>query len=388
MSDSRARVASLALRDFRSFERLELDVPPAGFVLVGENGAGKTNLLESVYYLSLLRSVRGARDVDVVRFGADGFFVEARVCVNESHVVSVGFERQGRKKRVRRDGAVLERLSDALGALPAVMFSPGDVALVSGAPSARRRFLDIMLALSSRGYLHALQQYRAALDRRNAALRDSARLGARGTAGIEVWEPALVEHGAHLWQARRAWVASVASRFTDRCAAIGERGVVELRYRSALESPDGGLPAAPTAALAAALAAALTAALAARRASDLRQGITQVGPHRDDLLMLLDHRDLRTFGSAGQQRTAAIAMRALEAETLRNACAAAPVFLLDDPFAELDAGRSQRVLSLLGDVGLGQTILAVPRESDIPRELTSLPRFRVAGGRVHRGATA
>src|SRR3989338_7941458 len=220
--DAHARVASLALRDFRSFDHLELEVPDAGLVLIGENGAGKSNLLESVYYLSLLRSGRGARDVDVVRFGCDGFFVEAQVCVAESHVMSVGFERQGRRKRVRRDGAVQERLSDALGALPAGMFSPGDVALVSGAPAARRRFLDIMLALSSRGYLNALQQYRGALDRRNAALRDATRPGggARAKAGIEAWEPALAEHGAYLWQARRAWVATVASRYAERCAAI------------------------------------------------------------------------------------------------------------------------------------------------------------------------
>jgi DNA replication and repair protein RecF len=120
----------------------------------------------------------------------------------------------------------------------------------------------------------------------------------------------------------------------------------------------------------------------------MRNGMTQVGPHRDDVDLLLDGRDLRTFGSAGQQRTAAITLRTLEAETLRDACAAAPVFLLDDPFAELDAARAERVLALLGDIGLGQTILAVPRETDIPRELTSLPRAIVSPGVVRAEWTA
>jgi DNA replication and repair protein RecF len=363
-------IASLSLKDFRNFERLELQVPASGFVLVGENGQGKTNLFESVYYFSLLRSMRGARDVDVTRFGARGFYLEASICTPQVHQLAVGFERQGRRKRVRRDGVVLERLSDAFGALPAVMFSPEDVEIVAGAAAARRRFLDIMLALSSRGYLHALQQYRAALERRNAALRDVARAGGRATTSIEVWEPALAEQGARLVRARRAWVKQVAERFAEWCARVGERGKVALRYETAIDVN------------AESVEQAIADALAGKRQSDLRYGLTQAGPHRDDLTMLLDDRDLRVFGSAGQQRTAAIVLRTLEADTLRESHDTSPVFLLDDPFAELDERRAGRVLALLQDVGVGQVILAVPRDSDIPAELTALPRCRVENGRV------
>jgi DNA replication and repair protein RecF len=371
MADPQARIVALSLRDFRNFERLEMDFPAEGLAVVGDNGQGKTNLLEAAYYLSLLRSVRGARDADVVRFDAGGFFIESRVCAPDGHDLSIGFERAGRRKRVRRDGAVVERLSDALGTLPAVMFSPADVELVSGSPSARRRFLDIMLALSSRGYLHALQRYRAALERRNAALREAARNAvASASAAIEVWEPPLAEHGAMLIRARRAWVKQIATRFAERCAAIGERGEVELRYETSVN------PNAES------LEQVLGDALAARRTHDLRYGLTHIGPHRDDLSLSLDRRELRAFGSAGQQRTAAFALRTLEAETLRDARGASPVFLLDDPFAELDAGRAARVLGLLRDVGLGQTVLAVPRDSDIPAELTALPRYRVERGRI------
>lgn len=367
MDGSHARIASLALKDFRNFERLELELPAEGFAVVGENGQGKTNLLEAAYYLSLFRSVRGARDIDVVRFGAAGFFVDARVRAPDAREISIAFERASRKKRVRRDGAVVERLSDALGALPAVMFSPGDVDLVAGAPAARRRFLDIMLALSSRGYLHALQLYRAALERRNAAIRDSAK---GKPSAIDVWESPLATHGAALVRSRRSWVKQVAERLAERCSFIGERGSVELRYETSVNAN------------AESVELALAEALAVKRESDLRFGLTQVGPHRDDLVMLLNGHDLRTFGSAGQQRTAAIALRTLEAETLRDAREASPVFLLDDPFAELDARRAERVLALLTEIGLGQTLLAVPRESDIPAELIRLPRFRVANGRV------
>ncbi|HMC56077.1 MAG TPA: DNA replication and repair protein RecF [Gemmatimonadaceae bacterium] len=368
---SRAGIASLSLQNFRNFERLGLDIPREGLVIVGDNGQGKTNLLEAVYYLSLFRSTRGARDTDVTRFGAAGFFVEASVCTPEPHEVSVGFERNGRRKRVRVDGVVIERLSAALGTLPAVMFAPGDVEIVAGGASARRRFLDIMLALSSRGYLRSLQQYRAALERRNAALRDAAR---RGTGApldaIAVWEPALAEHGARIARARRMWVGQVTERFAERCVAIGERGRAEIRYAANVEVN------------AESLEGAIAEALANRRALDARLGVTHAGPHRDDLSLTLDGRDLRTFGSAGQQRTAAIALRTLEAETLRDAREAAPVFLLDDPFAELDDRRASRVLGLLGDIGIGQAILAVPRDAEIPGELTRLPRCRVAAGVV------
>lgn len=373
MVDPRARIVSLSLKDFRNFEQLELEFPEAGLVVLGENGQGKTNLLESAYYLSVLRSVRGTRDADVVRFGANGFFLDASLCAPDARELSVGFERASRRKRVRRNGAVLDRLSDALGTLPAVMFSPGDVEVVAGAASARRRFFDIMLAVSSRGYLNALQQYRAALDRRNATLRDAARNATPArSASIEVWEAPLAEHGARLVRARRAWVKQVGRRFAERCTAIGERGQVELRYETTV------------AANAESVELSLAEALAAKRSSDLRYGLTQVGPHRDDLSMTLDGRELRTFGSAGQQRTAAIALRTLEAETLRESCGASPVFLLDDPFAELDERRATRVLALLREVGIGQTVLAVPRDSDIPAELTDLARIRVVAGRVTR----
>lgn len=375
MADSRASVGALSLRNFRNFERLELEFPEAGFVLVGENGQGKTNLLESVYYLGLLRSARGTRDSDVVRFGAESFYLEAELRAPGPTQLAVGFERASRRKRVRRNGAVVDRLSDALGTLPVVMFSPEDVELVAGSPSARRRFLDIMLALTSRGYLNALQQYRGALDRRNATLRDAMRHPSRAGM-IEAWEPALVEQGATLVRARDAWVRRTAARFSERCRAIGERGRVELRYAACVD-PE-----------AADIEQALARAIAARRSTDLRLGLTQAGPHRDDLTMLLDERDLRAFGSAGQQRTAAIALRTLEAETLREARRASPVFLFDDPFAELDAQRAARVLSLLDEVGLGQTVLVVPRESDVPPELTSLRRFQVSAGTIQERSRA
>ena len=379
---SRVVLERLAVRDFRNIAHLDLRPPAEGLVVVGENGHGKTNLLEAIHYLALMRSVRGARDADLVRFGAAGFHIAAEVALDRRREIAVGFERQGKRKRVRLDGTEAARLSDALGALPSVMFSPRDVDLVAGAPSERRRYLDVALALTSRPYLVALQRYRAALAHRNAALREAARSG-RGDARIAVWEAPLAEHGAALLAARVAWVSESAPRFAERCASIGERAPVRMRYATPLlaRATGAGTPAAGREADDRhAIAETLLAALAAGRSHDVRRGVTQAGPHRDDLELTIDGRELRTFGSAGQQRTAAIALRMLEAETLRASVGRAPVFLLDDPFAELDARRAHRILELLARSGLGQVVLTVPRASDIPAELTSLERLTIRDG--------
>jgi DNA replication and repair protein RecF len=371
---------SLALRDFRNLPRVDLTFPAAGVAIVGENGQGKSNLLEAIYYLHLLRSVRGARDVDVVRFGAAGFHIAARTEGGLNHELSAGFERQGKRKRVKLDGGEPQRLSDALGALPCVLFSPADVDLVAGAPSARRRYLDILHALSSRPYLSALQRYRHALAQRNAALRDAFRnSGPKSEQRVAVWEAPLAEHGAVLWRERVTWSDRASGRFAAMCAAIGERLPVGMRYATALE---------PASLATADIAAALASSLADKRSLDIRRGLTHSGPHRDDLALTLDGRELRAFGSAGQQRTAAIALRLLEGETLRDRLGAAPLLLLDDPFAELDVRRSARILELLAEQGMGQTLLTVPRESDIPPALTQLARWSIAEGVVLTGDAA
>jgi DNA replication and repair protein RecF len=362
---SRQWLRRLDVRDFRNLAHAELTTPADGIAVIGDNGQGKSNLLEAIYYLHLLRSARGARDVDVVRFGAPGFHIRAAA----DHAVAVGFERVGRRKRVTVDGAAPPRLSDALGAVPCVLFSPADVELIRGAPGERRHYIDVVLGVTSRPYLRALQSYRPALAQRSAALRTGDRHAAAA------WDPILAEHGATLVRARAVWLACVADAVGRVAAEIGEPGAVELTYAS--QFADAADPAA-----------AILAALGQSRAADLKRGITHVGPHRDDLRIFLDGHDLRTFGSAGQQRTAAIALRIVEASTLRDHVGAAPLFLLDDPFAELDERRAHRILAVLQGHGIGQTFLAVPRASDIPPEMTQLERWSISDGVLRRVAAS
>ena len=361
-------VRHFTVRNFRNITCADLDLPDDGIALVGDNGQGKTNLLEAVAYLALFRSVRGVRDRELLRHDTAAFHVAATATHARAARVSVGVSHAG-EKRVTLDDVEAPRLSDALGAVSSVCFSPADVSLVNGSPGERRRFLDIALALSARRYLSALRLYRAALARRNAALRRST----HGDSAVAAWEPALAEHGAVLLAERAGWVERVAPEFARLCALIGERAPVTLSYHSAVAAS-----AAP-----AEYRDALERALARGRAQDVRRGVTQAGPHRDDLLLRLDGRDLRLVGSAGQQRTAAIALRLLEAATLREESGAQPVLLLDDPFAELDRERAACVLALLDERcarGEGQTVLCVPRADDIPAAFTRLERWHVMAG--------
>jgi len=368
--ENRIRLKKISIRDFRNLERVDLELPAEGAVIVGDNGHGKTNLLEAIYYLQIMRSIREARDQDLTRFDSAGFHIAAQANTPEAHDISVGFDRIARRKKVTANGSEVRRLSDALGALPAVMYSPRDLELVSGPPSERRRYLDLVLALTDRKYLNALQHYRANLIRRNAALRNAVRRGSmRDDQQISVWEPALAEHGSVLIEARARWVSEAAPKFTELAQRIGESGEARMHYASPFAESEARYDV-------------LLAAYEEKRPLDLRRGLTHVGPHRDDLELTVDGRDLRLFGSAGQQRSASIGLKMLEAETLREHAGAEPLLLLDDPFAELDIHRAGKILMMLEERGRGQTILVVPREADIPPGLMRLDRLQIKNGVV------
>ncbi|MBX9929536.1 MAG: DNA replication and repair protein RecF [Gemmatimonadaceae bacterium] len=362
---ARVELERIALRDLRNIARADLVIPPDGIAVVGDNGEGKTSLLEGIAFLHALRSFRGARDRDLVRFDAPASHITIDARGATARCVGVGIDRSGVKK-ISIDGVVTKRLTDALRAIPSVTVAPRDVALIEGGPGERRRFLDILLALTSPSYLGALRQYRAALARRNAALRDAVRR--RGRYGDAApWEPAMAQHGAAIVAQREAWARQWAPEFARLCARIGETSDAALAYDATV--PTTG-----------AIEGALREAFASQRETDARRGVTQTGPHRDDLALSLGGRPWRVVGSAGQARTAAIALRLLELHTMHEAHGALPVLLLDDPFAELDRARAEQVLALLSERGTAQVICCVPRADELPAEFTRLARWRVAGG--------
>jgi DNA replication and repair protein RecF len=370
-------LSRLHLRDYRNFADQSLELPAQGVAIVGDNGQGKTNLLEAIYYLEIFRSFRGAADEQVVRFGADVFRVEGtlRDEAGRERTVAAAFDRRRHKKKVTLGGAEPERLADALGQVGAVIFSPSDVELIAGGPGGRRRFLDIVLSLAEPGYVAALQRYRQTLHQRNTLLRKGA-----PAAQVEAWDPPLVAAGSRVVEARARWVAERAAGFArhyDRVSR-GQPGAVEL-----VPSVDlaGEAPAA------AEVAASFREALGRSGERERRRGMTLIGPHRDDLRFTTlgpdgQTLDLRTFGSGGQQRTAAIALRMVEAETIQDTRGRESLILLDDVFAELDPGRSQRILEWIDGEQQAQVILTSPKPTEVAIHGNSLPRWTMRSGSV------
>ncbi len=369
-------LSELELRNFRNLSEQKLDLPAGGVAIIGENAQGKTNLLEAIYYLETFRSFRGARDERLVAFGEDYFRVVARLegaGEGAGTEVAAAFQNRGKRKKISIDGQEPERLGDGIGRVSAVVFSPADVALVSGGPGDRRRFLDIVLSLNVKGYLPALQRFRQVLAQRNAALKDGT-----GPEAVRAWDRGLVESGSRVLAERLRWVEERVGTYAGYFRRISGAQEGRVRYLPGLKLD--GIQGEEG------IAETYRRSLAESRDRERRFGSTVVGPHRDDLLLTGEEggqeRDLREFGSGGQRRTAALALRLVEAATIREARRQEPVVLMDDVFAELDPGRSERVLALMEEEETGQVLLTAPKESDIRLRRDSLPRWRIRAGRL------
>lgn len=350
----------LVVRAFRNLVALDLGIPAAGMALIGRNGQGKTNLLEAIYYPVTLRSFRGASDAELAAFGGTGFRLHSWHDGAGCGEVEVAYATSPARKQVACDGIDEPVLARAIGRWLAVVFVPGDVALAGGPATERRRYLDRMLSLADGRYLHALTRYRHALAQRNAALR-------QGRSDVaQACEVPLAQHGAVLVRARAAWCEASAPSYAAELAGLGEGVEVSLAYRGRAELAD---------------TEAWPAAFRERAARDGARGLTSVGPHRDDVALLLEGRALRTFGSTGQLRSAAIALKLLELETLRAARATEPALVLDDVFAELDGERQRRLAARLGGGSVRQCFVSAPRADELPPGL-GLPRADVEAGTV------
>jgi DNA replication and repair protein RecF len=351
------RIRQLVARGYRNLADLDREAPEAGLVLLGANAQGKTNLLEAIYYPVLFRSFRGAADGQVLR-DPRGFAVELHISGGTARTVGAAYS--ARKKRITVNGEEVSRLADSVGNWLAVAFLPADVGLASGAAAERRQYLDRVLSLSDRRYLRALTGYRAALMQRNSALRQGRSDVARA------FNRALAVAGAVLVRSRLEWVAQAAGQFASELEALGERGNATLRYQGRGELADP---------------AAWDEVLAQSLADDCARSATTAGPHRDDLFLEVGGRRLRDYGSTGQQRSAAIALKLIEINSLRIARDTEPALLLDDVFAELDAERQSRLARRLLDSADRQVFITSPRRDELPKNL-ELPVWTVEDGKV------
>ena len=342
------RVARVTLQDFRNYRRAETELAPGLTVVTGLNGAGKTNLLEAVYFGCTARSPRTSNERELVRRKASA----ARVAVHtaaegETHLVEVGLA-PGEPKRMRVDGAVVDNLSTTEARPLVGVFMPERLELVKGAPAARRAHLDQVVAALWPGRRETRSAYSRALGQRNALL-GRIRAGAAGESALEAWDAELARQGVRLMADRAEVAELLASPFARRARELGLPGTAEARYRPRSAATE---------------AAALATELGERRHADLERGFTAHGPHRDELRLLLDGESLRTYGSQGQQRAALLALLFAERDVLLEQRAAPPLMLLDDVMSELDADRRELLAEMLR--AGGQAVVTTTDPDHVP----------------------
>jgi DNA replication and repair protein RecF len=358
-------VTRLRLRDFRSYASADVALGERLTVVHGPNGAGKTNLLEALYFGCTGRSCRTSSEREVVRFDADAARVEVAGRDRDGdHELSVGFA-PGEAKRLKVDGAPVERLLDAVVRPLVSVFLPDRLELVKGPPALRRSHLDALVAGLWPARASTRRAYAQALAQRNALLaRIRGGHGSRGS--LAAWDLELARHAIALREDRARAVALLDARFAAVAADLGLLGAAMLRYRprSRADTPEQ-----------------LAAELAERLDSDLERGFTGHGPHRDELLLLRDGRELRVYGSQGEQRLALLALLLAERAALEAERGAPPLLLLDDVMSELDAERRTRLVERIG--GAGQSVITTTDLAHVPGAGGSgVVRLRVAPGAV------
>lgn len=374
-------ITHLSLTNFRNYGRLELDLSPGPTLLVGDNAQGKTNLLEAVYYMATTRSPHADTDDQLINWEAERLeqpVIVGRIVMHiqtgdgvkqlEMRLIR---ERRNGQATFRREALVNRRkvrLMDLLGELRVVLFLPEDVGLVTGSPAERRRYIDITLCQVNRAYCRTLSTYNKLLEQRNALLRQLAEQGLSAEKGhdvLNVYSEQLIDAATMIFMQRTRFMRDMA-RGVQRVhyeQLTGGRETLRLRYLPRLQHSHTGSTRPDDAEMMQfadwlethctdrdAIAERFRHALNNAITHDLLRGSTSVGPHRDDWQFWVNGRNLSSYGSRGQQRSAVLALKLAEIENVMTATNDAPVLLLDDVMAELDSDRRSLLVAYLASV--------------------------------------
>ncbi|MEA4891692.1 MAG: DNA replication/repair protein RecF [Peptococcaceae bacterium] len=380
------QITSLELKDYRNYLNMNAEFCPGINLFYGANGQGKTNLIEAIYYLSIGKAYRPVRDEQLILWGKEEFRISAGIENRRGGARLQASYKKNEKpaKSFFAGGLRLTKTEELSGLFTSVLFSPDSISIIKGAPQERRSFLDYDISQISLSYVRDLNKYKRLLAQRNALLKKFP--GYRGgpaekNAQLELWDRQLVDCGARLIEKRLSVMEKLnpLTRLTQRRLTAGQENI-ELHYifnkSRRLEESD----CRKTGKIAEYLWQAREGALE----EDLRFGITQWGPHRDDLEILLNGINLKQFGSQGQQRTAVLALKLAELEFFRGESGEYPVLLLDDVLSELDENRQNQLLTFIQEKAIQCFITSTEPANFSGREKRQSRSFLVIGGKIEK----
>ncbi len=371
-------VKKLLCRNFRNYKELEIDFSPGINLITGLNAAGKTNILESVYLFSNIKSFRNVSDTELIKRGEDSYFCALNLGNPPYTAFEIGcaVSSSGKiAKKAKIDGAVKKKLSDYFGVFLAVVFSPDDIALVTGPPETRRRFFDSVISKTDSGYLHALSEYKRIIAERNNLLRDIREKKRAEFSELDIWDAMLAERASILLKKRIEFLDTYNSRFRESNLQISENlDSLHIRYVSSCRLFEKKQFFEKE---------KFIEELIKNRNMDIFSGSTGIGPHRDDYCFVFDN-DLtfKNFASQGQKRTAGISLKIAEYKIIENS-REKPVILMDDVFGELDDNRKKRIMEIIGIKN--QLIISSVNDFLEIGSSDSVHKFHVQNGGIIKG---
>lgn len=331
---------NLTLTNFKNYEETGLEFSPRINCFVGNNGVGKTNILDAVHYLSLTKSFFSVIDSIAIRHGEDYFIINgAFVKDGEEDQIYCAFQRQ-KQKVLKKHGKEYQKLSDHVGKYPVVMISPADSALISEGSEGRRRFLNKIISQYDTGYLDSVLKYNKALQQRNKLLKEFSSSGKFDNDSLMIWDAQLVKYGSYIFRERTNLVNELIPVFQEYYSIISaDKEVVKLTYRSHLLNED--------------FARALISSLD----KDRILAYTTVGIHKDDLILEMNGHPVKLLGSQGQQKSYLVALKLAKFDYIKQKSGIPPVLLLDDIFDKFDAERVEQIIRLVGNSRFGQIFI-------------------------------
>ena len=360
---------NLHLLNFKNYDEVQLDLSPHINCFLGNNGQGKTNLLDAIFYLAFCKSFFNPIDSQLIKneesfMTLQGDFMREE----EKEKIHVGLKK-GQKKQVKRNKKVYDKLADHIGLIPLVMISPSDTLLIIEGSDIRRRFLDLIISQFNRQYLDQLIQYNKALSQRNRLLKKFMEIRRFDEASLEIWDEQLIRYGTPVFEAREKFIEDFLPLFQkhyDFISVKGER--VELVYESQLKEES------------------FQQNLINHREKDRRLTYTSAGIHKDDLSFGIEGKPLKKFGSQGQQKTFLLSLKLAQAEFLKDKKKIAPILLLDDIYDKLDEERVAKLMQIVQKDWFGQVFISDTHLDRLPNLFDNLKTeykaFKIEKGEV------